>query len=191
MNPQRIEDVLIRQPATATGVEGALLRPLVSHRDPRGTLTELLRTEWADVFGPEMPFTMVYTSTTMPGVARDVDRWHVHRWQVDRFVCLAGAICVAIADVRPESATRGALALVEMRATTNAPAPVMLTVPAGTLHGFVVLGDVPATILNFPNRTYDPADEGRVPFAEAGIELPGGTPFSWAAVAGALEARRP
>ena len=186
MTMHDLASIVIRAPAATTGVEGALLRPLVSHRDPRGTLTELLRTEWTDVFGPEMPFTMVYTSTTMPGVARDVDRWHVHRAQVDRFVCLAGAICVAIADVRPDSPTSGALTLVEMLAGNDTPAPVMLTVPAGTLHGFVVLGDHPATILNFPNQTYDPGDEGRVPFADAGIVLPGGAPFSWETVASAL-----
>jgi hypothetical protein len=36
--------------------------------------------------------------------------------------------------------------------------------------------------MNFPNRLYDPADEGRVPFAEAGIMTPGEQPFSYDAV---------
>ena len=30
-----------------------------------------------------------------------------------------------------------------------------------------------------PNRLYDPADEGRSPFAEAGVTLPDGTPFDY------------
>jgi len=189
MTEQHLEAIVARPDRAQPGVAGAILRPLTTHRDPRGSLTELLRAEWTEVFGPEMPFTMVYTSTTLPGVARDVDRWHVHRHQVDRFVCLAGAICVAIADVRPESPTAGALALVELRAGEDAPAGAMLTVPAGTLHGFVVLGDRPATIMNFPNRTYDPADEGRVPFVEAGVTFPDGTAFSWERVLAGLGGR--
>jgi dTDP-4-dehydrorhamnose 3,5-epimerase len=189
MSGAGFDEIVARPGGAQPGVEGAILRPLTTHRDPRGSLTELLRAEWTEVFGPEMPFTMVYTSTTMPGVARDVDRWHVHQHQIDRFVCLAGAICVAIADVRPGSATAGRLALVELRAGADAPAGAMLTVPAGTLHGFVVLGDQPATILNFPNRTYDPADEGRVPFVDAGVTFPDGTPFAWERVLAGLGGR--
>ena len=82
------------------------LRDLRVNRDPRGTLTELLRADWPDVFGEAMPFAQVYTSTTGPGVARDEDKWHVHRHQTDRFYCVAGRIVVAIADARPESPTQ-------------------------------------------------------------------------------------
>jgi dTDP-4-dehydrorhamnose 3,5-epimerase len=126
-----------------------------------------------------MPFAQVYTSTTGPGVARDEDRWHVHRHQTDRFYCVAGRIVVVIADPRPESPTRGEVMLVELAADVDAPAPLMVTIPPGTLHGFVVTSSGPATLLNFPNRLYDASDEGRVPFDEAGVTLPDGTPFSY------------
>jgi dTDP-4-dehydrorhamnose 3,5-epimerase-like enzyme len=69
--------------------------------------------------------------------------------------------------------------LVELAAAADAPAPLLVTIPPGTLHGFVVTSAEPATLLNFPNRIYDPGDEGRVPFAEAGVTFPDGTPFDY------------
>ncbi len=174
--------VLVRDATASPAVSGVTLRALTVNRDPRGTLTELLRVDWPDLFNEGMPFAQVYASQTAPGVARDEDRWHVHRHQTDRFYCLAGRIVVAIADPRPDSPTMGAIMLVELGATTDAPAPLVVSIPPGTLHGFVVTGDGPATLLNFPNRLYDPTDEGRLPFADAGITLPDGTPFTYDAV---------
>ena len=160
-------------------IDGVTVRELRVNRDPRGTLTELLRIDWPDVFGTELPFAQMYTSTTQPGVARDEDLWHVHRHQTDRFYCVAGRIAVAIADVRPGSPTYGELIVVELAAGDDAPAPYLVTIPPGTLHGFVVTSDSPATLLNVPNRLYDPSDEGRIPFDEARIALPDGTRFSY------------
>jgi dTDP-4-dehydrorhamnose 3,5-epimerase len=181
-DPAIVRALLVRDAAQPAPIAGVTLRDLRVNRDPRGTLTELLRSDWPDLFGETMPFAQVYTSTTASGVARDEDRWHVHRHQTDRFYCLAGRIVVAIADPRPDSPTRGRVMLVELAAGEDAPAPLVVTVPPGTLHGFVVTSPTPATLLNFPNRLYDPSDEGRLPFAEAGVLLPDGSPFSYDAV---------
>lgn len=169
-----------------TAIPGVVIRPLTVNRDPRGTLTELLRADWGDVFGEDLPFAQVYASVTVPGVARDEDRWHLHRQQTDRFCCLAGRIVVAIADDRANSSVRGTLLLVELAAEEQAPAPAMVTVPPGTLHGLIALGGGPAMLLNFPTRLYDAADEERVAFAEAEVLLPGGEPFHWDLVRTAL-----
>jgi dTDP-4-dehydrorhamnose 3,5-epimerase len=177
-----IRDVLIDSAETPSRVEGAVLHALATHRDSRGTLTELLRTDWPGVYGEEMPFAQAYTSTTVPGVARDVDMWHVHQHQTDRFYCVRGRIVVAIVDVRAGSPTKGNLMLVELAAGDDGPAPMTVTIPPQTLHGFVVTSKTPATLLNFPNRLYDPADEGRVPVAEAGVTFPDGTAFDYDAV---------
>jgi dTDP-4-dehydrorhamnose 3,5-epimerase-like enzyme len=177
-----ISSVVVSSAEAGSRVDGAVLHALTTHRDPRGTLTELLRADWPDVFGEEMPFAQVYTSTTAPGVARDIDMWHVHQHQTDRFYCLSGTIVVAIADPRPGSVTEGALMLVELAAAEDGPAPLLVTIPPRTLHGFVVTSEAPATLLNFPNRIYDPGDEGRLPFTEAGVTFPDGTPFSYEAV---------
>lgn len=178
-NMDVVREVLVRSADTDSRIQDAILHPLITHSDPRGSLTELLRADWADVYGDDMPFAQVYTSTTGPGVARDVDQWHVHQHQTDRFYCLRGRIVVAIADQREESATQGKLMLVELAATEEGPASLLVTIPPRTLHGFVVTSEEPATLLNFPNRIYDPADEGRVPFTEAGVTFPDGTPFSY------------
>lgn len=178
-----IAQVLVTSGADSPAIHDVVVRDLTTHRDPRGTLTELLRADWPDVFGETMPFAQVYTSTTSPGVARDIDKWHVHQRQTDRFYCVAGRIVVAIADVRPDSPTNGQLMLVELAAVEDGPAPLMVTIPPQTLHGFVVTSETPATLLNFPNRIYDPADEGRTPFEEAGVTFPNGEPFDYMKVA--------
>jgi dTDP-4-dehydrorhamnose 3,5-epimerase-like enzyme len=179
---EAVESILVRDAATKPIVTDAVVRVLTTHRDPRGTLTELLRADWNDIYSEELPFAQVYTSTTAPGVARDIDQWHVHQHQTDRFYCMSGRIVVAIADPREVSPTRGKVMLVELAAQEDGPAPLMVTIPPQTLHGFVVTSDEPATLLNFPNRLYDPHDEGRVNFQEAAITFPDGTPFDYGAV---------
>jgi dTDP-4-dehydrorhamnose 3,5-epimerase-like enzyme len=181
-NLDTVRELIVRDASASGLIDGVTLRALRVNRDPRGTLTELLRSDWTDIFGPEMPFAQSYISTTGSGVARDEDRWHVHHHQTDRFYCLSGRIVVAIADARPGSATNGRIMLVELTAGSDAPAPLLVTIPPGTLHGFVVTSEQPASLINFPNRLYDPTDEGRIPFAEAGITFPDATPFSYEAV---------
>ncbi|HWV36094.1 MAG TPA: dTDP-4-dehydrorhamnose 3,5-epimerase family protein, partial [Thermomicrobiales bacterium] len=139
-----VGNVLITSADQPSLIDGSIVHGLKTNRDPRGTLTELLRADWPDVFGEDMPFAQVYTSTTGPGVARDIDKWHVHQHQTDRFYCVAGRIVVAIADPRPESPTQGAVMLVELQAQDDAPAPLLVTIPPRTLHGFVVTSEGPA-----------------------------------------------
>ncbi len=185
-----VESVLVRDGAAAPAIFDVTVRSLRTNRDPRGTLTELLRTDWSDVYGDSMPFAQVYTSTTEPGVARDIDTWHVHQNQTDRFYCVSGRIVVAIADPREDSLSRGKLMLVELSAQEDAPAPLMVTIPARTLHGFVVTSEGTATLLNFPTQLYDPQDEGRLPFAEAQITFPDGSAFDYRAVSAWYSSRR-
>ena len=174
--------VLVTESTDTPAIHDVVVHGLKTNRDPRGTLTELLRVDWPDVYGEAMPFKQVYTSTTSPGVARDVDKWHVHKNQTDRFYCTAGRIVVAIADPREGSPSKGKIMLVELAAQEDGPAPVLVTIPPQTLHGFVVTSAGPATLLNFPNQLYDPSDEGRFSFVDAGVTLPDGTPFEYEAV---------
>lgn len=174
-----IGEVLFTSGYSPSRIDGAVVRMLQVHSDPRGTLTELLRADWPDVYGETMPFAHVYTSTTASGVARDIDTWHVHQHQTDRFYCIHGRIVVAVADPRPNSPTEGKLMLVELAAGDNGPAPLLVTIPPRTLHGFVVTSEEPAILLNFPNRLYDPSDEGRVPFSEARITFADGSAFDY------------
>ena len=55
-------------------------------------------------------------------------------------------------------------------------------IPRLVHHGFVVIGDRPAVLLNSPTRLYNPADEGRDAFADVEAAFDDGSPFSWQAV---------
>lgn len=179
---QAVADILVTSGGGPSTIHDVTVRALTTHRDPRGTLTELLRADWIDVFGEDLPFAQVYTSTTQAGVARDVDKWHVHQHQTDRFYCVAGRIVVAVADPREDSPSQGSLMLVELAAAEDGPAPLMVTIPPRTLHGFVVTSEEPATLLNFPNRIYDPEDEGRAPFSGTNVTFPNGEAFDYRTV---------
>jgi dTDP-4-dehydrorhamnose 3,5-epimerase len=162
-----------------TLIQDVLLRPLKVNSDPRGNLTEVLRADWAEVYGDELPFAQAYFSHTLPRVARDEDRWHVHARQHDRFVIASGCAVVALADLRPESRTFPALQLYRLAGPGGDGLQAMLVVPPRVLHCFLALPPSGALLLNFPTRLYDPEDEGRITFQEAGVKLVDGTAFSW------------
>ncbi len=141
-------------------IEGVRVRPLTSHADRRGALTELLRADW-----PEFTrFGQAILTVNEPGVIRG---WHRHRRQTDVIVVVRGAALVPLFDGRPDSPTHGALAeyvLDDRRLTA-------VFVPPGVYHGYRTIGEIAALIVNFPDELYDPAhpDEERVPFDDPSI----------------------
>ena len=142
-------------------IDGVVLRKLIIHKDPTGTLVETLRTDWQDVFGQEMPFAMQYFSVTPSGIARDEDKWHVHKYQEDRFICAKGRIVVAVYDPREKSRTKDNLNLFLMGSEKDEEM-FMIVIPRETYHGFMVVSKEPGYLLNFPTQLYNPEDEGRV-----------------------------
>ncbi len=161
-------------------IDGVVIHPLKVNADPRGSLVEMMRVDWSDLYhGESRPFTQTYYSVTKPGVARDEDRWHVHETQEDRFLVPQGDAVLAIYDGRANSPTRGILNLIPLGEALGPTGQRVVLVPIATLHAFVVVGDRPATLINFPTRLYNPADEGRLPFTEAGATFADGRPFHW------------
>ena len=183
-------------PAAASAlIAGVVARQLRVNRDPRGTLVETLKVSWTDCYdADQLPFAQSYYSYTEPWVARDEDRWHVHQHQADRFVVPYGDIVLALCDRREGSPTSGLLNLIRLGQSGGDEAQYLVLIPARVLHGFMVAGDRPALLINFPTRLYDEADEGRVAFREVGASLGDGRPFSWEAIReverGASAARR-
>lgn len=169
-------------------IEG--VRPIdrVIHVDRRGFLLETLREDDSGVSGNR--FTMSYTSLTVPGEFRDVDRWHVHRKQVDRFIVVLGEMSLALFDARPDSASNGHLNVLALhgaswrRPVAGEPATAstsLVPIPTGVYHSLGNLGEEPFLYQNFPTELYNPADEGRVPFTD--VIVPAlGAPFSWSLV---------
>jgi len=130
------------------------MRTLEAHADERGSLTEVLRADWPE-FGS---FAQAIVTVNAPGVIRG---WHWHRRQADVIVVIAGRVLLPLYDAREDSPTRGNLAV---RVAGDGP-PFALFVPPGVYHGYRTLGSAPATILNFPDRLYDPADPDEVRLA--------------------------
>jgi len=157
-------------------VKNVLMHPLKVNRDESGILVETLRKDWKDIYGANREFTMQYYSVTKSGVARDERVWHYHPQQEDRFLVAQGEIIVAVADNRQGSQTLGLLNLFHIRAEIN---PYILLIPKGTLHGFLVVSQTPAVLLNFPTLLYDAREEQRLPYGEANIKNSDGSLFAW------------
>lgn len=160
-------------------IAGVILHPLKINQDQRGLLIETLKSNWPDVFNQELPFNQSYFSLTKSGLARDEDLWHIHPTQTDRFVVIRGSIVFALCDQRENSQTFGLLNLFLMGEKNSADSQYLLLIPSGVLHSFCAIGQESAYLLAYPNRIYDPAEEGRVPFKQAGVKFPDGSPFSW------------
>lgn len=145
-------------------IEGVRLRQLARHVDERGSLTELLRADWPEFSG----FAQATLSVNRPGVIRG---WHWHERQTDLFVIVSGMAKVPLYDAREGSPTRGELNEFLLGDENFA----SLLVPPGVYHGYKTIGTVPALILNFPDRPYDPAhpDEKRVPYDSPLV------PYNW------------
>lgn len=157
-------------------VKDILMYPLKVNRDESGILVETLRTDSKEIYGKNREFAMQYFSVTESGIARDEEVWHSHPQQEDRFLVAQGEIMVAVADNRRDSKTFGVLNLFHMKADTD---PYILLIPKGTLHGFLVVSNTPAVLLNFPTFLYNPSEEQRISHEEAGIKNSEGSLFSW------------
>src|SRR3989304_3492182 len=103
---------------TACSIEGIVVVPRVIHFDGRGFLVEGLRKDDEVARGHE--FHMAYTSLSVPGAARDADRWHHHALQQDRYLVITGAMLMAFYDPRPSSPTQGCLEVLRVVGASSA-----------------------------------------------------------------------
>ncbi len=47
--------------------------------------------------------------------------------------------------------------------------PWQLLIPPGVAHGYKVIGEQPSVLVYVTNRTYNPADEGRIAYNDTAI----------------------
>lgn len=161
-------------------IDGVKLQKLTIHRDPRGLLVEVLRSDWEGIVDKEHPYGQTYRSVTFPGFARDEDQWHNHPTrQVDRFVVVNGSAVFALYDWRKESPTFGKLDLFLMGDINGDDNQYLLLIPKNVLHGFCTVGKNPCILLGNPTETYDPKEEGRINFSDVTATFSDGTPFAW------------
>jgi len=166
-------------------ISGVEVVPRTLHGDPRGFLLETLRRDDRSVQGDH--FAMTYVSVTVPGEFRDRDRWHVHKIQTDRFVVAVGEMVLVLYDHRGASPTRGRIEAIRMVGapydrfslpTKQDIGTFLVSVPPGVCHCIGNLSRHPFVLINSPTELYDPADEGRLPFADVHVDSLAG-PFEW------------
>ena len=128
---------------------GIIVRPLRRSADERGFFTEIMRSDWTDVFQDEV--CQANMSISYPGMVR---AWHKHeKGQVDRFLTIKGALKICAYD----DATRELDEVVS--AGEN---PQIVRVPGHYWHGFKVVGNEPAILVYFVNNLYDYRDPDEV-----------------------------
>lgn len=145
-------------------IEGVEVRQIEANVDERGHLTEIFREDW-DIYQEE-PM-MSYYSVTYPGIIR---AWHRHlEGQNDHFVCPKGRIKVGIYDEREDSSTKGELNTFVIGEHDQK----VIRIPGECWHGFKVIGNEQAMLINFPTRlyNYDEPDEERLPYDTDRIPL--------------------
>lgn len=133
---------------------GVRVQELRRFADERGFFAEIMRGDWADLFGEERPV-QANLSVTYPNAVR---AWHRHeRGQVDYFVVVRGGAKICAYDDKSRE-------LDEFIATGENLA--MLRVPGNYWHGFKAFGTEPTLLVYFVNKLYqekDP-DERRRPW---------------------------
>lgn len=132
-------------PFKTGAIKGVVIRDLRKFVDSRGWLAELFR---HDEIEPEFYPAMAYISSTDPGITRGP---HEHVDQADLF-CFIGPsnFKLRVWDNRKESETFNHL----MTAVVGEDNPTWVLIPAGVVHAYQNVGDVPGIVINCPNRLY-------------------------------------
>lgn len=153
---------VVRRPDEAGLIEGVRVAPVALWPDDRGYFLEVARAGQSLLAGFAPASVQVSASLTYPGA---IKAFHYHLKQTDLWTVVAGMLQVALADLRRGSPTfglRNTLYIGVLR-------PWQLLIPPGVAHGYKVIGDAPALLVYVTDRFYDPADEGRLPYNDAGI----------------------
>lgn len=141
-------------------IDGVSVKALVRHPDERGYFEEMIRV--TDEFFGE-GFGQVSHSHMVMGV---VKAWHLHKTQIDWWYIVRGKIKAALYDLRQSSPTYKELN--EFILSGEEPDNKIVRIPPGVAHGLKVL-EGPAELVYVTSKTYDKAEEGRIPYNDPGI----------------------
>ena len=140
-------------------IKGVAVKKIVRHEDERGFFEELIRA--TDPFFKE-GFGQWSHSFRKEGT---VVAWHYHPTQIDWWYAVRGTMKVVLYDMREDSKTTGEInEFILGEAGEN----VVLKIPAMVAHGFKVLKG-PAELFYITSKTYNPKEEGRIPFDDPKI----------------------
>ena len=148
-------------------IEGVQTKSRRRIPDERGLLIEMLRND-DPVF---VKFGQLYATATYPGVVKG---WHLHREQVDNFVCVAGMVKLVLYDPREDSPTRKEINEFFI-GDRNA---LLVQVPAGVYHGWKCISPETSVVVNCPTELYHYAKPDEVRLDAHSKEIP----YDWARV---------
>jgi len=153
---------VILSPTSHDLITDVQVKPFALWPDDRGYFLEVARLGEGLVseFSPRSM--QISTALNYPGI---IKAFHFHKFQTDYWVPAAGLLQVALVDLRRGSRTYGTKNTLYIGALR----PWQLLIPPGIAHGYKVIGDQPSVLVYVTNRTYDPADEGRLPYNDASI----------------------
>jgi len=125
-------------------IKGAASKPLRLISDERGWLMEILRSDW-EFF---KNFGQVYVTAAYPNV---VKAWHMHKKQTDHLVCITGIVELVLYDGRKGSKTDREVNEFVIGEQNYS----LVKVPPEVWHGFKVISQKPALVLNTPTELYN------------------------------------
>jgi len=129
-------------------IEDVIIKKLEKFEDERGWLSEIWRID-------ETGYTpmMGYISETKPGIARGP---HEHKEQSDGFVFTGpGTFELYLWENRENKPNYRKLEKIEVGENN----PVMVIVPAGVVHAYKCISNLPAYSVNLPDRLYKGANK--------------------------------
>lgn len=153
---------IIRTPEAEGLIRDVIVRPVDVWPDDRGYFLEVAR------IGQGLPAafppatTQISAALSYPGT---IKAFHFHKHQTDLWVPSQGMFQVVLVDLRPGSPTFG----VKNTLYTGALKPWQILIPPGVGHGYKVIGQDPSMLVYVTDRTYNPADEGRIAHNDPGI----------------------
>lgn len=161
-NEQKSIGQVILKPDSEHLIPGVKVIPYALWPDDRGYFLEVARIGHGGVAGFPPESTQVSAALSLPGT---IKAFHIHRFQTDFWSPASGLFQVGLVDLRPGSPTFG------LRNTlyVGALRPWQILIPPGVGHGYKVISTEPAMLVYVTDRTYNPADEGRIPYNEPGI----------------------
>lgn len=138
------------------------LKPFPLWPDDRGYFLEIARLGQGLIEDFPAAGSQVSAAFNYPGI---IKAFHYHQFQTDYWVPVAGLLQVALVDLRQGSPSFG----IKNTLYVGALRPWQILIPPGVAHGYKVIGEQPSTLVYVTNRTYDPKDEGRIPYNDTAI----------------------
>ena len=153
---------VILKPESEHLIPGVQAIPCPLWPDDRGYFMEVARIGQGGIraFPPES--TQISTALSLPGT---IKAFHIHRMQTDYWAPSAGMFQVGLVDLRPDSPAFGKRNTFYLGALR----PWHLLIPPGVAHGYKVISQEPGVLVYVTDRTYNPADEGRIAYNDPGI----------------------